>query len=74
MPGQLAQLCKLEGLGLCLGYENKNKIWQVFEQENIREENNGVLINFIERRRAMAVLAIMMYQISVGERTDDIFP
>lgn len=45
-----------------------------FEQENIREENNGVLINFIERRRAMAVLAIMMYQISVGERTDDIFP
>lgn len=40
----------LEGLGLCLGNENKNKTWQVFEQENIREENNGVLSNFIERK------------------------
>lgn len=36
--------------------ENKNKTWHVFEQENIMEENNGVLMNFLERK-SMAILA-----------------
>lgn len=52
--GWLAQLCVQEDLGL--DNENKNKTWHVFEQENIMEENNGVLMNFLERK-SMAILA-----------------
>lgn len=50
--------------------ENK-KTWQVFERENITKENNGVLMNFLERKRYKL---IMIPQISEGKRTYDIFP
>lgn len=51
LPVLLAQLSVQKDLGLCLDNENKNKTWQVFEHENIMKENNGVLMNFLERKR-----------------------